>query len=266
MAISQLTSRNNPILKAIRLVSSGSRRAPKELVVAEGIRVLEEVHKCGCPIEAVVISDRFGSTGREDDLLKIWISHKVRICRAEPQLFKFVSDVQTPQGVIALVRMPELSLGKLPPAQKALVLFACGIQDPGNLGTLIRAAAAAGATLACTSSGTVSARNPKAIRASAGAFFRLPVVEHVGIPAFLQYCSLSKIRVYRTDVWEGLPYTAADLASPCAILLGNEGSGIVNKEFAGIPSLHIPMAEGVESLNVASAGAILLFEALRQRA
>jgi RNA methyltransferase, TrmH family len=266
MAISQLTSRNNPILKAIRLVSSGSRKAPKELVVAEGIRVLEEVHKCGCPIEAVVVSERFGSAGREDDLLKIWISNRVRICRAAPQLFQFVSDVQTPQGVIALVRMPELSLEKMPPAQKALVLFACGIQDPGNLGTLIRTATAAGATLVCTSSGTVSARNPKAIRASAGAFFRLPVVEHVGIPAFLHYCDRRKIRVYRTDVWEGLPYTKADLATPCAILLGNEGRGIVNKEFAGIPSLHIPMAEGVESLNVASAGAILLFEALRQRA
>jgi TrmH family RNA methyltransferase len=266
MTISQLTSRNNPILKAIRLVSSGSRRAPKELVVAEGIRVLEEVHKCGCPIEAVVVSERFGSAGREDDLLKSWKSHKVRICRADSQLFQSVSDVQKSQGAIALVRMPELSLEKLPPAQKPLVLYACGIQDPGNLGTLIRAAAAAGATLACTSSGTVSARNPKVIRASAGAFFRLPVVEHVAIPAFLHYCDLRKIRAYRTDVREGRPYTEADLASPCAILLGNEGSGIVNGESAGIPSLHIPMAEGVESLNVASAGAILLFEVLRQRA
>jgi TrmH family RNA methyltransferase len=96
-------------------------------------------------------------------------------------------------------------------------------------------------------------------------FFRLPVAEHVEIPVFLRYCKRRQIRVYCTDVREGIPYREADYAPPCAVLLGNEGSGIMDGALAGIQSLHIPMAEGVESLNVASAGAILLFEALRQR-
>jgi TrmH family RNA methyltransferase len=163
------------------------------------------------------------------------------------------------------VRKPLLSLDKWAPSKNDLVLYACGIQDPGNLGTLIRTASAAGVTLAFTSPGTASARNPKAIRASAGMFFRLPVVEHVDIPAFLRCCKLHAIRAYRTDVRGGTPYTEADFSLPSAILLGNEGSGIVDNALDGIQSLHIPMAEGVESLNVASAGAILLFEAFKQR-
>ncbi|MBN1571209.1 MAG: RNA methyltransferase [Acidobacteria bacterium] len=265
MAIPQITSRNNPVLKTIRLVASGSHRAPEELVVAEGLRVLEEALNAGRRIEVVLISDRFGSSKREGALLNALLPGKVRIYRADSQLFKYVSDVQSPQGAIALVRMPKLSLDTLKPAQNTLILYACGIQDPGNLGTLIRTAAAAGASFACTSRGTVSPRNPKAIRASAGLYFRLPVLESIELPAFLRYCKLHQIRVYRTDVMEGMPYTEADLAPPCALLLGNEGRGLADSGLKHIQSLHIPMAEGVESLNVASAGAVFLFEAVRQR-
>ena len=265
MAIPQLTSSNNSLLKTIRLVTSGSHRAPKDLVVAEGIRVLEEVNRCGCEIVAVVVSEGFGVSGREASLLSAWASSDVRVCSADSKLFLSISDVRTPQGALALVRMSELSLQEEAPVQDALILFACGIQDPGNLGTLIRTSAAAGVTLVCTSKRTVSARNPKAIRSSAGAFFRLPVIEHTEASDFLHYCEQHKLRIFRTDVREGSPYTEADLRSPCAIVLGNEGGGILSEEFSRNPAIHIPMAAGVESLNVAAAGAILLFEAYRQR-
>ncbi len=266
MAISQLTSRNNPLLKTLRLISSGSHRAPQELVVAEGIRVLEEIsnnHKCS--IEAVVTSEGFGISGKEKGLLNVWLSKGVPIYKVSESLFVSVSDVKAPQGAVALVRSPRQNLKNISTHQIALILLACGIQDPGNLGTLIRTAVAAGATSVCTTKGTVSTKNPKTIRASAGTIFRIPVVEHVDISAFLNYCRLHSIRAYRTDVSEGLPYTQADLATPCAILLGNEGSGIAEEQFAELPAIHIPMSEGVESLNVAMAGGILLYEACRQR-
>jgi RNA methyltransferase, TrmH family len=265
MTISQLTSRNNPLLKTIRRVSSGARRAPDNLVVAEGIRVLEEVQRCGCEVMAAVISEEFGHSGREKDLLDFWISRNVRISRADSKLFLSISEVQAPQGALALVNTATLDLADAPASQNALILSACGIQDPGNLGTLIRTSAAAGVTMVCTSKGTVSARNSKAIRASAGAFFRMPVIEHVEISDFLRYAEQHRVRLYRTDVREGLAHTEADLGSPCAILLGNEGSGISSGVLEDIPALHIPMAEGIESLNVATAGAIILFEAARQR-
>ncbi len=266
MAIHELTSRDNPLLKTIRLISSGSHRVPNQFVIAEGIRVLEEVNEAGHEIEAVLISEDFGSAPRENQLLSEWRTAKIRICKANAKLFQSISTVQTSQGAIALVKLPEVSLSSVIPKPEWLMVCACGIQDPGNLGTLIRTAAASGADLVCTIKGTVSARNPKTIRSSAGSFFSFPVVEHTEIAEFRRYCAVHSIRPYRTHAREGVIYTEADLKFPCAILLGNEGGGIPEEDFSAFQPIRIPMAEGIESLNVAIAGAIILFEARRQRA
>ncbi len=259
-----LTSTNNPLLKRIRLLSSGSRRAPSDLVLAEGTRVLEEAMASGHTVTAVVVSDAFGRDSREQGLLDNWRNRKIPIYRVQKNLFQALSCLQTSQGAIAIVTIPEPRL-PLNLAGNTVVLYACGIQDPGNLGTLIRTAAASGATLVCTSRETVSARNPKAIRSSAGVYFHHPPVEDVSADAFLHFCRDRSIRVYRTDARAGIPYTEADLASPCAVLLGNEGRGMEEAAFAGLPSIRIPMANGIESLNVALAGAVIVFEAARQR-
>ncbi len=265
MAISRLTSKENSLIKTIKLVSSGARRAPAGLAAAEGIRVLGEVAACGCRIEASLISEDFGASGKEEALLQSWISQGVRICRASESLFRSVSDVRAPQGAIALVHLPERRIETVALGQNPLVVIACGVQDPGNLGTIIRAAAAAGATLVCTARNTVSPRNPKAVRASAGSVFRIPVVENAEISRVLSFCRSRSIQAFRTDVHEGMPYTLADLKSPCAIVLGNEGGGITDGGCSGLPAIRIPMVEAIESLNVAIAGAIIFFEALRQR-
>lgn len=260
-----LTSKDNPLMKTLRLVSTGTRRAPEHLVIAEGIRVLEEVGKAGCEIEAVVFSEHFGTDPGEKRLLDQWHSRKIRVCKTTGSLYRSVSTVKTPQGALALVRVPTSALQHVPLDSSPLILYACGIQDPGNLGTLLRTAAAVGASIVCTARGTVSARSPKTIRSSAGAFFRLPVVEHVGASEFKRFCEAHSVRIYRTHTQEGFIYTEADLKSPCAVLLGNEGAGVYEKEFSGCPAIRIPMAHGVESLNVAIAGAVILFEAFRQR-
>jgi RNA methyltransferase, TrmH family len=265
MTVSYISGKDNALLKKIRLMMSGSRRSPEQLVVAEGIRVLEEANRAECKIETVVCSELFGSDAREKRLLDAWLSKQIHIYKIGEKLFKSISGVQTPQGAIALVRAPKLSLGDITPASNALILCACEIQDPGNLGTLIRTAAAAGVTQICTTKGTVSARNPKSIRSSAGAFFHLPLIEHVDANNILAYCNAHSIRPYRADPREGMLYTRADFRGPCAIFLGNEGSGNSRDEFAGFLSIHISMAGGVESLNVAMAGAVILFEAFRQR-
>jgi TrmH family RNA methyltransferase len=265
MTIRQLTSKENPLLKTMRLVSSCSRRAPKHLVVAEGIRVLEEVCRADCAIEAIVFSEHFGSTSRDKTLMDVWQSAGLPVYQCSEKLLASVSSVKTPQGAIALVRVPEHSLSEAVPSPNPLIVYACGIQDPGNLGTLIRTAAAAGACLACTTKGTVSPKNPKSIRSSAGTFFRLPIFEHVEVSDFERYCSLHSIQPYRTDAHAGVPYTEANLQSPCAILLGNESNGVQDEELARFPAIRIPMAEGIDSLNVAVAGAVILFEAFRSR-
>ncbi len=265
MNVSQLTSRDNPILKTIRFIASGSKRAPEDLVLAEGVRVLEEVSRAALPVEAAIFVEQFGSVPRERALLDVWRVKHVRLFKINEKLFKTLSSVQTPQGAMALVRAPRMSMADKNPDKNPLILFACGIQDPGNLGTLIRTAVAAGVTMVCTEKGTVSARNPKSIRASAGAFFHLVPVENVDIGDFLEYCRSHSIQPYRTDVQEGISYIKADMRSSCAVLLGNEGSGMNAKKLTGTQSIRIPMDAKIESLNVAVAGAIILFEAARQR-
>ena len=265
MPIRSLTSKTNPIIRTIRLVADQSRRAPQDLVLAEGTRALAEALDAKLEIEAVLLSEQFDMSVRNQVLLEEILRSSMSVYRAPDAVFRHLSAVQAPQGILALVRIPVIPLEEVILPDRPLILCACAIQDPGNLGTLIRTADAAGASLVCSLSGTVSARNPKTVRASAGALFRLPVVEQIAAPDFLDYCARRSISLLSSSARGATTYFETDLARPCALLLGNEGSGIDETIWAGVPCVCIPMAPGVESLNVAAAGAILLFEALRQR-
>jgi len=261
-----LTSKDNPLIKTIRLVAAQSRGAPPGLVLAEGTRMLEEVARAELKPEAILLSEAYGTTQRERDLIAHWNHSGVDMQLASRSLFRKLSQVLAPQGVLALVHVHAPELREVPVDSGALILCACGLQDPGNLGTLIRTAAAAGATMVCTTPFTVSPRNPKALRASAGAFFHIPVVEQVPIEELLAFCRAHSIQPYRSSSEAGEPHSSIDLRQPCALFLGNEGSGFQEREWRDAPAIRIPMAAGVDSLNVASAGAILLFESSRQRA
>jgi TrmH family RNA methyltransferase len=266
MSTRSLTSKNNPLIKTIRLVAAQARRAPKDLILAEGVRALEEVIRARLEIEAVLISDRFANSDRERALRESLLRAGVRVYHVPDAIFRPLSEVQTSQGILAVVRIPVKKLSDSILPDRPLLLCAAGIQDPGNLGTLIRTAAAAGVSLVCSLAGTVSARNPKTVRASAGAIFRIPVVEQLSPPEFIEFCHRNSILLLNSSAQSGTCYFQEDLTGPCAILLGNEGSGIDKSAWAaGGRRVHIPMAPGVESLNVAMAGAILMFEALRQR-
>ncbi len=265
MPVRTLTSKANPLVRTIRLVAGQSRRAPADLVLAEGVRVLEEALAASLRTESVVVSEDFGSAERESAVLRRLESSAATIYRAPDTILNYLSGVQTPPGILALVRLPFPELDEVTLPANALVLCACGVQDPGNLGTLIRTSAAAGVSLFCSLAGTVSARNPKAVRASAGAVFRMPVVERITQARFEEYCLRNSITVLCASAHGGTDCFTTDFTRPCAILLGNEGSGIHEQMRSGLPCVHVPMKTGVESLNVAAAGAVLLFEALRQR-
>ena len=260
-----LTSNDNPLVRAIRLVAAQARRAPANLVLAEGLRVLEEATMAGCSLDAALVSQDFGSSLREKELLLTWSERCVPVRRAAPALLRRLSDVISPQGALALVRVPTSTLATVRMVADPLILCLCGIQDPGNLGALLRTARATGVSWVCCLKGTVSARNPKAIRASAGAFFSLAVVEDISAGEILDHCHARRIAIYRADAQRGRSCWAVDFRGPAAIMLGNEAHGLGGEAWTGIPCVRVPMAAGVESLNVSAAGAVLLYEALRQR-
>ncbi len=192
-----LTGRANPLVRIIRLVAAQARRAPAELVLAEGVRVLEEVTRQGGQLETVLISENFGAVGRERHLLDVWMEREVPLRRCAGPLLRGLSGVVSFQGALALVRVPMLPLSAIGKVHNPLIVFLCGLQDPGNLGTILRSARAAGVSWVGSTAGTVSARNPKAIRASAGSFFSLPVVESLQAHEILDYCRSADIQMYR---------------------------------------------------------------------
>jgi TrmH family RNA methyltransferase len=178
----------------------------------------------------------------------------------------------TPQGIAALVHAPAWSVEQsCVPARKPLVLIAAGLQDPGNVGTLVRSAEAFGAACVLTTAGTVSPWNPKAVRASAGSAFRVPVmrVSTEELTA-LRRDGLDLFAAVAEESRSGPPPVAAadaDLTGACALMIGNEGAGLAAEwlELAA-HRITIPTPGPVESLNAAIAGSLLLYEAARQRA
>ncbi|MGH9646852.1 MAG: TrmH family RNA methyltransferase [Bryobacteraceae bacterium] len=242
-----LISDKNPLLKEVRRLASGGAPGEDRLVLAEGPHLLDEALRSKIEIHAVILSESApeisagGSAGT------------TRVVRVLDSLFHKLASTESPQGVLALVRLPEWTIEDLL-AGTPLVVVLDGVQDPGNAGAILRTAEAFGATGAVFLKGTVSLSNPKCLRASAGSAFRLPIVNE--IPGGLA--------LYAADPRAKLSTADARLAAPCAIVIGGEGSGVRPELAACATGVKIPTTT-VESLNAAVAAGILLYEARRQR-
>jgi len=203
--------------------------------------------------------------GREALLDQIGVPGDAEILVLPPEIFASAVDTESPQGIAALVKPRVFTLEEVLGGQNPLLLIAAGLQDPGNLGPLIRSAEEFGATGYVILPGTVSPENQKTLRASAGSVFRLPGItlceEHI-----LHELAERKIRTVAAVAAEGSPLAEHDLTQPTALILGNEGAGISPSILKRADArVTIPMPGAVESLNAAIAGSILLYEAARQR-
>jgi len=194
------------------------------------------------------------------------LSAEAEAVQIPDRLFARVSQTQNPQGIAGLVELAAPNLDTLLKGQNLLLLVACGVQDPGNLGTLMRSAAAFGASALFTLSETVSPFNPKAVRSSAGAIFRLPVVAGMAPGELLPRLRGARVRIIAADRHSPAPLDQADLSSSLALLVGREASGLP-PEIAREASLllSIPIRPGMDSVNVATAAGVFLYEAARQR-
>ena len=276
-----LTSRDNRWLKQFRMALRGGISTESGFVGVEGVRLVEEALRSGCRIGAVLFSE----TGeRYRERLAPFIGRPeivFPVLRTTDRLFEGLADTEHPQGVAALVEPHVTTFDNLlqtpQNACSPLVVVLAGVQDPGNVGTILRTAAAFGATGAAIAAsgqnGTASPYSPKALRASAGAALHLPILAGTPLPILLTQLSVAGFRTLASSVHEPLDGEQTVLApwqvdwcKPSALLVGNEGSGLpIEVERSADARIRIPMASGVESLNAAAAAAVLFYEAARQR-
>jgi len=276
-----LTSRENRWLKEFRLALRGGLPTESGCVGVEGVRLVEEALLSGCRVEAVLFNE---SGERYRARLAPLIDRPEMafpVLRTTDRLFEGVADTEHPQGVAALVQPRSAGLEDLlrvpPGVCSPLLAVLAGVQDPGNVGTILRTAAAFGATGAATTasgqSGTASPYSPKALRASAGASLHLAILPGMSLPILLAQLKVHGVRTLASSVHEHKDDASPPLApwqvdwcEPVALLIGNEGAGLPEEvERSADASIRIPMTGGVESLNAAAAAAILFYEAARQR-
>jgi TrmH family RNA methyltransferase len=253
-------SRQNTRVKELRLALRKGEKNSSGRVALEGLHLVEEAVRSGLHLPTI-----FVKAGNQGLLQHLDLSSRTEILELPPDVFSSAVSTESPQPIAALAEAPEFSLETILSNRNPIILVSAGLQDPGNLGTIIRSAEAFGAAGLIALPGTVSIWNPKTLRASAGSAFRLPVVQAKEDELF-SLLRARRIRSVSTTVKSGIPAQQLDFLQPSALFIGNEGSGLPDKILRACDThVTIPCPGQVESLNAAVAASILLYEASRQR-
>lgn len=258
-------SRKNPLVKRYRQVRAGGDR---ESIFLEGVRLIEDAVRSGIELESAIVARDLLSRPSMKRLIDRLTQRGVRCEVTTWELLEYLSDVETPQGIVAIARRASRDLEQILEQIEGIPLLVVveAWRDPGNLGTLVRSAEALGADAIITTPQTVDPFSPKVIRASMGAALRLPVIERVSLRAALAVIKQRGLHILAAVPHHGQPLTTVDLRKPLALLMGNEAFGLSQEALASATmKVTIPMRRQVESLNVAMAATILLYEAARQR-
>lgn len=262
---SPLSSKDNNVIKNLHSLGDPKHRKKEQSFLIEGVKMVEEGLRDNAGVIMVVAAPSLVQHHGKG-VLKLAESKGVDILWISERLMDMLSESKTPQPVMAVVRMKRHSEEELLGHSAKLVVVAHRLQDPGNLGTIIRTAEAAGASGVALTENTVDPFNAKAVRASMGSVLRLPVILVGDLPTFLKTCNAKGFQTAATVVTGEKTHFDVDLTKPTVVILGQEGAGLSEDIMAGIDlRVRIPMAETIDSLNVATAAAVILYEALRQR-
>jgi TrmH family RNA methyltransferase len=259
-----ISRRTHPLIKELRELRDHPHN---DLLFLEGPRLLEEVLKTTLAIRTLIVSDKFKGSS---ELLGRAKARAEVTFTVEDSIFPSFSDVEEPQGLLAIGLRPRWSWDSIVERSPAPVIILEGLQNPGNIAAIARTAEAAGAAGIVTTPGTVHLGSPKALRGAMGSSLRLPSLEHIAIEEITDRLPRAGYRIYGTSADLGhknsVLYNEVDWTHASAVVLGHEGGGLSKAWSSFIhQSITIPMHKPVESLNVAAAAAILLYESLRQR-
>jgi TrmH family RNA methyltransferase len=258
----RVNSPQNGLLKEMRRAFHQGELTGDGHAAIESVRVVDEAIRAGLRFKAVVFRE---SAGGVIERMLPQISAHAEAIVVPDKVFEGVVATESPQGVAALVKVRESKIEDVVAGDPALVVVAAGLQDPGNLGTVLRSAEAFGASGVVLASKTVSVWNPKVVRASAGSIFRLPQVAMTDADA-VKELKARGVRLLGTSSHKGTAIWEVDWTAPVAVFIGNEGAGLSREISAALEEMvGIPHAEKVESLNAGIAASVVLYEAARQR-
>ncbi|HVF41754.1 MAG TPA: RNA methyltransferase [Pyrinomonadaceae bacterium] len=259
-----ITSRKNTLAQRARSVRDGRER---ESVFVEGLRLCEEAMRAGVRTDFVLYTRPLEESERGARLLAGLREAGARVVAVSESVLESVSDTKTPQGVAAVARRPQSGPEVLERVNSTpLVVILHGANNPSNAGAALRVAEAAGATGLIVTKGSVEIFSPKSLRGSMGSAFRLPVWAGATFGEALGWCAARGVRPAATAASARAAHTEIDWKTPRAVVLGPEAGGLTEEEVRACgESLRIPMREPVESLNLTTALAVVLYEAARQR-
>lgn len=257
---------NRQIKSVVQLRKKAKERKNRRCFIAEGQRLLREtpMHL----LQEVYISEGFdpGVDPKLSKMLFRWEESGGRITVVTEAVFAHMSDTQTPQGILAVVKMPEYSFEEILKKRPALLLLTENIQDPGNLGTMFRTGEGAGVTGIVMSADTVDLFHPKTVRSTMGSIYRVPFIFAQDWQKTLRKLREQGISLYAAHLGGKKCYDAFDYVKDTGFLIGNEGNGLTEETASAADAyLKIPMEGRLESLNAAMAAGILTYEAYRQR-
>lgn len=262
MKINTIASSSNALLKKIRGLQERNIREKTGLFLLEGMRPVEEAISRGLKLDNVVVSGTYLESSTEAiNLLKL-----AEISVTEDRIFKELHGTTSSCGIVATAAIPRFAPADIFRKPKALVVVCDSVQDPGNLGTIVRSAFAADAAGVVLTRGAVDAWGPKVVRSAVGALFQIPILTEYSPSDCLQLLSDHEVPVWVCDAAAPVLYFQANLTGPVALVFGNEAKGICVEFMNGCTgSLRIPMREGSESLNVGVSAGIILSESYKQR-
>jgi RNA methyltransferase, TrmH family len=261
----KITSRDNSLLRHARAVRDGKSR---ESIFVEGLRLCEEALRSNLKIEAVIYSERIARKDRAANLINELESVAVKSASVSEKLLESISYTKTPQGIVVIAARPQLTENQFKATQPAnpLLVVLHGINNPVNVGAILRTAEAAGATGAITTQRTADPFSPKSLRGAMGSAFRLPIWSDVDYERAIEWLRIKDVRIFCADVNGTKGYLDVDWRTPAALIVGPESLGLSESEIAAVDeAIRIPMTKSVESLNVGVAAGVILYEARRQR-
>ena len=260
----EITSIKNPLIKEIKSLYRKKERMKSKTFIIEGIKIIEEAIDHSYSIKNIIYTDKLMNTKGGLEFFET-IKDREELIFVPDNIFREISDTENPQGVLAIARFRFEDLDKLKEKENPSLIFLDRLQDPGNMGTIIRTADAFNMDGIIITDGSVDPYNPKVVRATMGSIFRLPIYYIEDSIQGLSYLKENGLRIFSTSLEGSLPIYDIDYNKGFILVIGNESTGVSDEIYSLSDELiRIPMPGRAESLNAGVAASIIMYESMKQ--